>query len=266
VRGGLARKAFVVAEIALAVALVMGAGLLGRSLVELARVDMGFASERLAVLRTTVPVAGPDEFVRATATYRALLEDVRALPGVASAGAVTSLPSAPRSNGGYWIEGAPGPEVLGIASPQALFTVITPGYFDALGVAVVRGRDVGDGDRLRAGRDPAGGDHRRQVVHELGEEHRVGPGDGLDDAGELRRADVRVGLDPERVRLMPTSTEKNCNTSATAASASTDLNGAAAVRACQQIKRRLKRFAADRLASGPRNGLFGAVSRCSWHC
>lgn len=56
------------------------------------------------------------------------------------------------------------------------------------------------------------------------------------------------GLDPARVRLMPTSTEKNNNTSATAASASTDINGAAAVNACKQILRRLKRFAADRLA------------------
>jgi len=56
------------------------------------------------------------------------------------------------------------------------------------------------------------------------------------------------GVDPSRVRLMPTSTEKNANTSPTAASASTDLNGAAAVRACQQIKRRLKKFAAERLA------------------
>jgi xanthine dehydrogenase large subunit len=62
------------------------------------------------------------------------------------------------------------------------------------------------------------------------------------------------GLDPARVRLMPTSTEKNNNTSPTAASASTDLNGAAAIRACQQIKRRLKRFAADRLAD-PGEGL-----------
>ena len=56
------------------------------------------------------------------------------------------------------------------------------------------------------------------------------------------------GLDPAHVRLMPTSTEKNNNTSPTAASASTDLNGAAAVRACQQIKRRLKKFAAERLS------------------
>ncbi len=149
-RGRRARQAFVVAEIGLAVALVVGAGLLGRSLAALARVDLGFASERLAVLHTTVPVAGTDDLPRATATYRALLDEVRALPGVAAAGAVTSLPSLPRSNGGYWVEGAPGPEALGIASPQALFTVATPGYFDALGVRVVHGRDFGDRDRLDA--------------------------------------------------------------------------------------------------------------------
>ena len=118
VRGGWARKVFVVAEIGLAVALVMGAGLLGRSLVELARVDMGFDSERLAVLRTTVPVTGPDEFPRATAVYRDLLSEVRSLPGVAAAGAVTALPSVPQSNGGYWIEGGPGPEELGWLRPR----------------------------------------------------------------------------------------------------------------------------------------------------
>jgi xanthine dehydrogenase large subunit len=56
------------------------------------------------------------------------------------------------------------------------------------------------------------------------------------------------GLDPRRVVLMPTSTEKNNNTSPTAASASTDLNGAAALRACRAIKRRLRRFAATQLA------------------
>jgi xanthine dehydrogenase large subunit len=59
------------------------------------------------------------------------------------------------------------------------------------------------------------------------------------------------GLAPDRVALMPTSTEKNNNTSPTAASASTDLNGAAAVRACRAIKRRLRRFAASRLADAP---------------
>ena len=55
-------------------------------------------------------------------------------------------------------------------------------------------------------------------------------------------------IDASRVVLMPTSTEKNINTSPTAASAGTDLNGAAAVEACRIIKRRLRRFAASRLA------------------
>jgi xanthine dehydrogenase large subunit len=56
------------------------------------------------------------------------------------------------------------------------------------------------------------------------------------------------GIDVIRVSLMATSTEKNINTSPTAASAGADLNGAAAVAACRTIKRRLRRFAASRLA------------------
>ncbi|HEX6163521.1 MAG TPA: ABC transporter permease [Vicinamibacterales bacterium] len=150
VRGGWARKAFVVTEIALAVALVMGAGLLGRSLLALAAVDMGFKSDRLVVLKTVVPVSGREQYPRAIATYRSMLEELRAIPGVTAAGGVTSLPTAVRSNGGYWIQGGPGPEVLGMKSPQALFNVVTPDYFRTLQVPVVRGRDFNDGDRLDA--------------------------------------------------------------------------------------------------------------------
>ena len=76
--------------------------------------------------------------------------EIRGLPEVASTGAVTALPSVPQSNGSYWIEGAPGPEAQTLNAPQALFTVVTPGYFETLGVPVVRGRDVADGDRLDA--------------------------------------------------------------------------------------------------------------------
>lgn len=180
VRGGTARKVFVVAEIGLAVALAMGAGLLGRSLVALAQVDTGFAAERLAVLRTTVPVAGPDDYSAAIATYRRLLDEVRGLPGITAVGAVTSLPSVPRSNGGYWVEGASGPEALGIASPQALFTVITPGYFDALGDEVVRGRDIGDGDRRGA-----------PMVAVVNEQLVKDAFPGMDPLGRI----VRAGLD-----------------------------------------------------------------------
>jgi putative ABC transport system permease protein len=149
-RGGWARKAFVITEIALAVALVMGAGLLGRSLIALANVDMGFQSDRLVVLRTAVPVSGRPDFPRAIAAYRTLLAELRALPGVVAAGAVTSLPTVVRSNGGYWIQGGPGPEALGMKSPQALFNVVTPDYFRTLQVPVVRGRDFTDRDRIDA--------------------------------------------------------------------------------------------------------------------
>lgn len=150
VRGGWARRAFVVTEIALAVALVMGAGLLGRSLLALASVDMGFNGNRLAVLKTVVPVSGRADFPRAMTTYRNLLTELRAMPGVTAVGGVTSLPTAVRSNGGYWIQGGPGPEVLGMQSPQAVFNVVTPDYFKTLQVPLVRGRDFTDGDRIDA--------------------------------------------------------------------------------------------------------------------
>jgi putative ABC transport system permease protein len=140
----------VVAEIALAVALVMGAGLLGRSLVALAAVDMGFHGDRLVVLRTTVPVSGRAQFARAIEVYRNTLTELRSMPGVVAAGGVTSLPTVVRSNGGYWIQGGPGPEVLGMKSPQALFNVVTPDYFRALDVPLVRGRDFNDADRIDA--------------------------------------------------------------------------------------------------------------------
>jgi len=102
------------------------------------------------VLKTVVPVSGREQFPRAIATYRSMLEELRAIPGVTAAGGVTSLPTAVRSNGGYWIQGGPGPEVLGMKSPQALFNVVTPDYFRTLQVPVVRGRDFNDGDRLES--------------------------------------------------------------------------------------------------------------------
>ena len=146
-RTGWARNAFVVAEIALAVVLVVGAGLLARSLAAIAAVDMGFSPERLLVLRTSVPVRSADEAPRATAFYRDLLPELRAVPGVRSMAAVTSLPTQVGSNGGYWLEGGPTFQQLGIAgSPQAIFTVVTPDYFRTMGVPIRRGRDFTDGD------------------------------------------------------------------------------------------------------------------------
>ncbi len=140
-------RIFVIAEVALAVVLVFGASLLGRSFAALASVDMGFDTEQLLVMRTTVPVAGRADAPRATAFYRDVLPELRRVPGAVSVAGVTSLPTAVRSNGGYWIEGGPGPEELGIRSPQAIFTVVTPDYFRTLGIPLRSGRDFTDADQ-----------------------------------------------------------------------------------------------------------------------
>lgn len=116
----------------------------------LAEVDLGFDADRLVVLRTAVPVAGREQWPRATAFYRDLLPEIRSIPGVVAAGAVTGLPTAVRSNGGYWLEGGPGPKESGVRSPQAIFTVVTPDYFRAMRIPLTRGRDFSDADRRRA--------------------------------------------------------------------------------------------------------------------
>jgi predicted permease len=149
-RGGLARSVFVVAEIALAVVLVAGAGLLARSLARLMAVDLGFAPERMLVLQTNVPVSESQDAARATEFYRELLTELRATPGVTAIAGVRGLPTAPRSNGGYWIEGGPGPDQTGIRSKQAIFTVVTPGYFQAMQIPIKVGRDLTQSDRRDA--------------------------------------------------------------------------------------------------------------------
>ena len=148
-KAGWARHAFVVAEIALAVVLVVGATLLGRSLVALARVDLGFPVENLVVLRTSVPVAGLEDAPRAAAFYRDVLPDIRSTPGVIAAAAVFSLPTAVRSNGTYRIEGGPSLE-LGVRGPQAVFNLVSPDYFRTMRIPLVRGRDFTDADALDA--------------------------------------------------------------------------------------------------------------------
>jgi putative ABC transport system permease protein len=145
-RTGWVRNAFVVAEVALAVVLVVSAGLLGRSLSALTSVDMGFDPEGILVLTTNVPVKTLADAPRATAFYRDLLDDLRATPGISSVAAVRSLPTQVSSNGGYWIEGGARPEETGVTAPQAVFNVVTPGYFSTIRVPVQKGRDFTAGD------------------------------------------------------------------------------------------------------------------------
>ena len=140
------RSALVVAEVAVSVVLLVAAGLLLRSFVELTRVDLGFSTNRLLVTSAAFPITGPAEFERATAFYEELVEDVRGLPGVDHTAGVRTMPFVElRASSRYSIDGGrsygPG------EGPQAQIQVITPGYFETVGTPLLQGRDFADGDR-----------------------------------------------------------------------------------------------------------------------
>jgi predicted permease len=97
-----------------------------------------------------VPVRERAEAPRATAFYRDLLAELRAVPGIVAVGGVTSLPTAVRSSGSYAIEGKSDLAQTGVRSPQAILNVTTPDYFRAMRIPFTRGRDFNGGDRLEA--------------------------------------------------------------------------------------------------------------------
>ncbi len=132
------RAALVVTQVALSTALLMGGGLLLRTFFEMRAIDPGFVPEGALTFNIALsPMAYPEpaDEVR---FYDALLERVRALPGVAAAGASTLLPLTPGEFGdGFYRVGF---NDVAPNIPIARLQVITPGYFEAIGLPLVRGR------------------------------------------------------------------------------------------------------------------------------
>jgi putative ABC transport system permease protein len=140
-------------EVALALVLLLGAGLLVRSFLELRGVDPGFAPDRVLTLRTGLPRDGytdPESGDRESWPLRAaafdrLRGEVEALPGVRAAGFVLELPlDADRQGTGVAIEGIDFPEDF---DTSVNITFATPGYFEAMGIPVRRGRGFTGADR-----------------------------------------------------------------------------------------------------------------------
>jgi predicted permease len=147
------RGALVAAEVALSLTLLVGAGLLIRSFTELLGVDTGFQAENRLVASVNLPQSyGPEE----TATFlRQFLERARGIPQVRDVGAVSSRPVTGESTGlGIVRPDDPNPEG-GI--PWATWRLVTPGYFDAMGLPLRRGRLFDETDVVR-GMDEVGAD------------------------------------------------------------------------------------------------------------
>jgi putative ABC transport system permease protein len=139
----------VVAEVAIALVLLIGAGLMLKSFWLLGNVDPGFDTGHLLTLRVEIPDRRYAEPARRELFYRQVLSRLRSLPGALSAGAIHYLPL----TGSGWrgaLQVEERPTAPGAEPPITHWRVITPGYFAALKLPLAAGRDFGDPDRAGA--------------------------------------------------------------------------------------------------------------------
>ena len=142
------RAALVVGEVAASIVLLIAAGLLLRALVRVQDVDPGFDTRGVLTLRTWLPMPKYEATARRAAFYRRVLEDVDRLPGVSSAAYISFLPL--DFGGGIWP--VTGSDLAEPASDSRAASVryLTPRFFKTLGIPILAGRDVGDGDTAAA--------------------------------------------------------------------------------------------------------------------
>ena len=151
-RGEWVRGALVSAEVALALVLTLGAGLLFRSFLALSSVDLGYHTEGRLVLTASIPAKTEAQHLQAGATFERIFAALRQLPGVTAAAGVMGLPSGPYgSDGLYAVEGMHDFRSGQFDKlPHAGFRLTSPGYFAAIGVPLVAGRDFNERDRYEA--------------------------------------------------------------------------------------------------------------------
>jgi predicted permease len=138
------RQALVLAQVSMTVVLLCGAGLLMRSFAALNGIETGVEAAQVLTMQVTMPASQYDRNQQVDFAQRAI-ERLKALPGVESVGAARSIPVMGGTSG-------TGVHILGTADrpmnerPMTRVRTVTPGYFQTLGMAVVRGRDFNNAD------------------------------------------------------------------------------------------------------------------------
>ena len=137
------RSALVAGEVALAVVLVVGAGLMMRTVLNLMHVDAGFDRSRLVVFGVALPTATYSTFERQGQVYQRLVDRLAAMPGVENVSIVSGLPPQRQANAfGTDIEDyTPRPDVPDVVD---FYQTVTAGYFEAMRIPIVRGRTFRD--------------------------------------------------------------------------------------------------------------------------
>jgi len=149
--GSRTRNVLVVAEVALSLMLLIGAGLLIRSLWVLHSVNPGFDPHGVVTLNVAIPTGKFTAPAQQVGYYGRVLDRVRSLPGVQSAGLIDSLPlSDDGSHQPISIEGHPAAAMADL--PEVEVRLATPGYMSAMHIPLLSGRDIDDSDAAgRAG-------------------------------------------------------------------------------------------------------------------
>lgn len=148
--GQLFRSTLVVVQVALSLVLLVGAGLLMRTFLALLGTDSGMATENVLTARLALPAQKYETAAGASSRfYEPVLERIRGLPGVSAAGMINMLPLQGWGfNGNFGIAGKSFESVA--EQPFAEFRLVSPGYFAALGIPLLRGRDVTEQDSPEA--------------------------------------------------------------------------------------------------------------------
>jgi predicted permease len=143
------RGALVVAEIAMAIVLLVGGGLLIRSFVSLANADRGYDAERVITFQvSSQPTAGPQAFVQAKALADDVVERIAALPGVIDVGYANNLPLVQQ---GFSRDVSPRPPTRGQPPrrPQPGMHAVSPRFPQAMGMRLIGGRGFSTGEAAR---------------------------------------------------------------------------------------------------------------------
>jgi putative ABC transport system permease protein len=143
------RSMLVISEVALSLVLLIGAGLMIRSFAKLSRIDPGFNPDGVLKMGVSLLVSKYPDDERVASFYSQLLEQAAATPGVVSAAAISDLPLfGSNTSDNFTIEGRP--PVAQQDQPIIEYHIVTPRYFESMGIPLLAGRDVAWTDTKQA--------------------------------------------------------------------------------------------------------------------
>jgi predicted permease len=142
------RRGLLALEIALSFLLVVTSSLLVRTIAHLRAMPLGFAADNRLVVYAHAPAHGLEESQKRSAQLAHLTDELRTLPGVRSAAETVGLPAGEFGSNGSFAIASQGQSMTQPGLPQANFSLAGPGYFRAMGIPLLRGRDVAATDTL----------------------------------------------------------------------------------------------------------------------